>query len=311
MNDQDRGAYTPGGERPLAFDARGPSGGGMGGGGGRGPVPLALIGSAGVLVVVVVGLVLAYRGGGHGGGAPHEVGQPVGAMKVAAAAGGQPAESSAGSDVYAAQNVPASKPSFAPPPEAPAPRPAPQVAAKGLTVRTVDPAKVRMEPADEPAPTAAAKVASATAATAVRPGAADQAASTTKVAKAAAEPVVTTRTAKATAQSAKPDVATKIATAKPAVTKTVEAASTKVVSASGAAVQIGAFSSRALADKGWSDVASLMSGRMSGHGKAVEGVDRDGKTLFRTTVTGFADKEAAKTFCLEMQGKGHTCIVKG
>ena len=46
MSDQDRGAYTPQPDAPLQFDARGPRG--------RRPLPMTLIGSGGVLVVLLV-----------------------------------------------------------------------------------------------------------------------------------------------------------------------------------------------------------------------------------------------------------------
>ena len=82
-------------------------------------------------------------------------------------------------------------------------------------------------------------------------------------------------------------------------------------SSGGAAmVQIGAFSSESLADKGWSDAASVAPGLAAGKGKQVEAIDKDGKTLFRTSVTGFASRAEAQTFCDRLKGAGKSCFVK-
>jgi hypothetical protein len=77
-----------------------------------------------------------------------------------------------------------------------------------------------------------------------------------------------------------------------------------------AAVQIGAFSSQALADKGWSDAAAVSPGLAAGKGKSVEKVDKDGKTLFRTQVTGFSSRAAATAFCDKLKAAGKACFVK-
>lgn len=77
-----------------------------------------------------------------------------------------------------------------------------------------------------------------------------------------------------------------------------------------AMVQIGAFSSQSLADKGWSDAASVAPGLAAGKGKRVEAIDKDGKTLFRTSVTGFASRDAAATFCAQLKAAGKSCFVK-
>jgi len=80
--------------------------------------------------------------------------------------------------------------------------------------------------------------------------------------------------------------------------------------AGAAAVQIGAFSSQALADKGWSDATALAPGAAAGKGKSVEKVDKDGKTLFRTQVTGFASRAEAAAFCDKLKAAGKACFVK-
>jgi hypothetical protein len=50
---------------------------------------------------------------------------------------------------------------------------------------------------------------------------------------------------------------------------------------------------------------------MVGKSKHVEPVARDGKTLYRTSVTGFASKASAQTFCDAWKAKGRPCFVKG
>ena len=69
-------------------------------------------------------------------------------------------------------------------------------------------------------------------------------------------------------------------------------------------------SSQALADKGWSDAAAIAPGAAAGTGKSVEKVDKDGKTLFRTQVTGFASRADATAFCDKLKAAGKACFVK-
>jgi len=78
----------------------------------------------------------------------------------------------------------------------------------------------------------------------------------------------------------------------------------------GRLVQIGAYSSTALADKGWNDIAKLMPGEMAGRTKSVEPVAKDGQTLYRAYIGGFGSKAEAQGFCGELKGQGHTCFVK-
>jgi hypothetical protein len=49
---------------------------------------------------------------------------------------------------------------------------------------------------------------------------------------------------------------------------------------------------------------------MAGKGKAVQPLERDGKTLYRAYVTGFASVTAAQAFCAELQASGKSCMVK-
>jgi hypothetical protein len=77
-----------------------------------------------------------------------------------------------------------------------------------------------------------------------------------------------------------------------------------------ASVQIGALSSTALADKAWSDAARIAPGMAAGKGKRVEAIDKNGATLYRTAVTGFASRAEAKAFCDALTAAGKSCFVK-
>ena len=77
-----------------------------------------------------------------------------------------------------------------------------------------------------------------------------------------------------------------------------------------ASVQIGAFSSSVLADKGWSDAARIAPGATAGKGKRVEAIQKDGATLNRTAVTGFASRADATAFCDQLKAAGKSCFVK-
>ncbi len=103
-----------------------------------------------------------------------------------------------------------------------------------------------------------------------------------------------------------------VATPKPTApaTPAVKPATPTAAASGPAAVQIGAFSSQALADKGWSDAAAAAPGLAAGKGKRVEAVDKDGKTLYRTTVTGFSSRADASAFCDRLKAAGKSCFVK-
>ena len=75
-------------------------------------------------------------------------------------------------------------------------------------------------------------------------------------------------------------------------------------------VQIGAFSSQAQADKGWSVAAGIAPGAAAGKGKKVEAIQKDGATLYRTSVTGFATRADASAFCDKLKAAGKSCFVK-
>ncbi len=77
-----------------------------------------------------------------------------------------------------------------------------------------------------------------------------------------------------------------------------------------AAVQIGAFSSAALAEKGWNDAARLAPGMAAGKGKSVQAIEAGGRTVYRTAVTGFASRADAAAFCTALKAGGKDCFVR-
>ncbi|HWA60698.1 MAG TPA: SPOR domain-containing protein, partial [Caulobacteraceae bacterium] len=106
------------------------------------------------------------------------------------------------------------------------------------------------------------------------------------------------------------DNAAKAPAPKPAAPKAVPAARPAAPAAGGAYVQIGAFSSQGLADKGWNDAARIAPAAMAGKGKHVEQVARDGGVLYRTSITGFASKEEASALCDKLKAAGKSCFVR-
>lgn len=109
----------------------------------------------------------------------------------------------------------------------------------------------------------------------------------------------------ATAANQKPVVA------QPKPAQVAAVAPKPVATASGpASVQIGALSSPALADKAWIEATRLAPGLAAGKGKKVEAIDKNGATLYRTSVTGFASREAARAFCEAISASGKSCFVK-
>lgn len=270
MSDSDRGAYAPPTDAPLSFDARQPVRGG-------GPAPLMLILSALVLIALVVAIVLFYRSGvREAGQPPRTVGVPIGEMKVAPPVEAQPTDPAAGLQIYQSkeEGIP-TNPNFTAPPEEPQAR-----------------APVTVLAPPKPAPT-----------TPVGPVVALPAAPAPGALKPAVAPPPVGKTAPAAPVVAK--AAPPLPKAAPAATPAPKAGATGA-----AAVQIGAFSSQALADKGWNDAARIAPGGAAGKGKRVEAIQKNGATLYRTTVTGFASRDAASTFCNQLKAAGKSCFVK-
>jgi cell division protein FtsN len=109
-----------------------------------------------------------------------------------------------------------------------------------------------------------------------------------------------------------PSTAAKPVELKPSVPKPVSTTAAPPARSPGGTylVQIGAFSSAALADKGWNDAAALAPGAAAGKGKKVETVASGGKTLFRTSVTGFASRADADAFCSRLKAARKDCFVR-
>lgn len=292
MSDHERGAYTPPTEGPLAFEPRQPVRGAR-------PFPLTLTVSVLVLLGLAAAIFVFYRSGvRQAAGPPQVVGTPVGGLKSAAPADAQPQDAAAGLEIYRSeagqppQMVP-TQPQFTPPPEQPQARPQP-----GPPVVVVPP------PAAAPAPTTAQATQSALrpaqnapppAQTAVLPPAKPAAPAPAPKAPVAATPPKAAAPEKAKAE-------------KPVVEKA--AAKAAPAKAGAAAVQIGAVASEALADKTWNDAVAEAPGLAAGKGKGVEKLERDGKTLYRTSVTGFASRDAAQAFCGKLKAAGKACFVK-
>lgn len=241
------------------------------------PAPVTLIVSALVLLALVAAIVMFYRSGvRQAGEAPQAIGTPVGALKSAPPVEAQPDDPAAGLQIYKTEPGENAEGElrFAPPPEAPAPR-APTV--------TVTP-----PPAPPPAPKAAptTPVAAGPTASGLKP--APRGFATAPVKTVAPPPP-------------KPAPAPQPAVAAPKPTPPAPTAAS-----GGASVQIGAFSSQALADSNWAAAVKLPGG--AGKGKHVELVA--GKGLYRTMVTGFASRADATTFCNALKASGKACFVK-
>jgi cell division protein FtsN len=279
MSEQDRGAYTPPSDR-LSFDPREPVRSG-------GPAPVTLIVSGVVLLAIVGGVFLLYRGGiRHKGDAPVAVGEPIAQMKSPAPPDANDIPPGLVISKVDASNMTAANATFAPPPEEPLPRPLP-VQAPSVVTSTPLPPPMAGAPQRLALPPAAPRTIAATTAKPAKP--------------------VTIASLTDDAMAQKP-AAPKTPPAPPTITPPAPVAAAPP--SGGDWVQIGAFSSSALADKGWSDVAALAPAGMSGKGRRVEPVSKDGKTFYRTYVTGFASRDAAQAFCDRLKAAGKACFVK-
>jgi hypothetical protein len=216
----------------------------------------------------------------HRGDAPAAVGEPIAQMKTTA----PPDANDTGLVISRFDGSNAANATFAPPPEQPLPRPLPVQAPSVVTATPLPPVGGAPSPA-APRPVAMAP---------------------TKSAK-----PVTIASLADDAMAPKP-ATPKPPPAPPTITPPAPVATSAAAApAAGSGwVQIGAFSSAALADKGWSDVAALAPAGMAGKGRKVEPVSRDGKTFYRTYVTGFAGHDAAQAFCDRLKASGKACFVK-
>jgi hypothetical protein len=304
MSDHERGAYTPPTDAPLAFEPRQPVRGAR-------PFPLALIVSVLVLFGLAAAIFVFYRSGvRQAGEGPQAVGAPVGGLKSAPAAEAQPQDPAAGLEIYRSEpgqppEMVPKQPQFTPAPEQPQARPVgpPVVLAPAQ-------APAPQTPPSQAAPSQTQSAQPPTAQPDLRPAQAALPAAPPK----AAPPAVVTPPPKPAAPAAKP-VAEKTAAEKAALARAKailldKPAAPAPAKAGAAAVQIGAVASPSLADKTWNDAVALAPGLAAGKGKGVEKVEKDGKTLYRTSVTGFASRDAAATFCAKLKAAGKACFVK-
>lgn len=277
MSDHDRGG--PPHDEPLAFDRRDRPAA-------RGPAPLTLILSVLLLLALGAAIFAFYRGGlSEGARAPRAIGAPVGDLRQAPPAMSGDVDPAAGLKIYqqAEGEPPPLQPNFTPPPEQPLPRPA-------------APAPVAVAP--PPAAPAPAPVAEATS---------PPPAPVTVLAKPPAAPSAPPATPPAAAPPKAPVQSPSRTVPKPLPTPA--PASAKAAAAGPpASVQIGAFSSAEIAEKEWSAAVARAGG--SGRGKRIERVEREGATLYRTTVTGFPDRAAAQAFCDRLKAAGKSCFVR-
>ncbi|TAJ69555.1 MAG: SPOR domain-containing protein [Phenylobacterium sp.] len=275
MSDHERGAYTPPtADAPLSFDPRQPVRGAR-------PIPFTLILSVLVLAALVAAIFVFYQSGvRQAGEAPQAVGEPVGGIKSAAPAEAQPQDPAAGLQIYRSDEgapMETVAPTFTPEPEQPQARPTPKVV-------------VTQAPPIQAAPSAATSQA-------LKPAIP---AAPAPVQKAAPPPAPVQKVA-AAPPAPKP--------VPPPVQKAAPAPEPKAASG-GAAVQIGAVSSTALADKAWNDAVAAAPGLAAGKGKSVQKIEKNGGTLYRTAVTGFASKADAQAFCAKLQASGKSCFVR-
>lgn len=287
MSDHERGAYTPPTtDAPLSFDPRQPVRGAR-------SIPFTLILSVLVLAALVAAIFVFYRSGvRQAAQAPEVVGTPVDGIKSAATPEAQPQDPAAGLQIYksegAAMETVPRDPTFVNPPEQPRARPTtpvvvapatPAATAKALkpAIVAAAPVKIPPAPAIKALPVPVQKV---------------------------APPVVKPPPVKA-APAPKPE-----AKAAVPVTKKPVLPESKAASTGGAAVQIGAVSSTSLADKAWSEAVASAPGLGVGKGKSVEKIEKNGGTLYRTAVTGFASKADAQAFCVKLQAAGKNCFVR-
>jgi SPOR domain len=239
---------------------------------GRSPAPVTLILSILVLVVAGAGVFWLYRSGSRGSGdAPQPVGAPLRDVRVAAPPQSEPPNPAAGLSIYKDTGAAPPPPTFAPAPEQPTPRPTEGV----------------------PAHPAAASAQTAAATTHPESATPAEAQHKTAAQSAGGDPL-----GALIDRSTRPEAK---ASAKPV----------KVADVTGGTeIQIGAFSSQAQADQGWSAAAAAAPGPLAGKGKKVVPLDHDGATLYRTFITGFASREAAEAACDRLKAAGRTCFVR-
>lgn len=288
MTDYNRGPNRQGAEPPLSFEGRRPPSRG-------GPPPVTLILSLLLLAAVGGGVYFMYRGGARSPGEPPQpIGAPVRDVKVAAPPEAPTADPAAGLSVYNDAQDAAGAPAFVPPPEQPAPRPATGEA----SVANASPGSIAPSAMTSSGPPTSPPATVPGSIQATKPSHKPVSIDTILADNSEVKPVAKVSV---TSSAAKPDSPAKVA---PTIGKTAGQAVSAVV-------QIGAYSSKALADAGWNAAAVAAPGAMAGKGKRVIPVTKaDGSILYRTSITGFASRAEADALCGKLKGAGQTCFVR-
>ena len=117
-------------------------------------------------------------------------------------------------------------------------------------------------------------------------------------------------------QAAKPSAPTQMAAAAAAKPAAPAATSTAVPvkrTAEGKAgvpmVQLGALGSQQGANAEWGRLSKKYAELLGGHAPVISPVTHDGKTLWRLRVSGFEDKGAANTLCMQLKSSGAQCMI--
>ena len=126
--------------------------------------------------------------------------------------------------------------------------------------------------------------------------------------KAVAAPVVAPVAEKPKAKPIKPPPADAPKTAKPDPLADPAPPKPAAKSASGTALQLGAFSTEAKADAAWTTAVGHAPA-LGGLSKRIEPIERGGKTLYRLRAGGVASKAAADELCVKVKAGGDACLV--
>ena len=79
---------------------------------------------------------------------------------------------------------------------------------------------------------------------------------------------------------------------------------------SGPVVQVGAMSSTTRAEQIWNEAVAVAPGLAVGKGRSVQEIEVNGSVLYRSAVTGFANRVEATAFCDRLKAAGKSCFVR-
>ncbi len=78
----------------------------------------------------------------------------------------------------------------------------------------------------------------------------------------------------------------------------------------GPVVQVGAMSSTIRAEQIWNEAVAVAPGLAVGKGRSVQEIEVNGSLLYRSAVTGFANRAEATAFCDRLKAAGKSCFVR-